>query len=248
MQPCTLLPWDSDFFGFRIGRLEGHTLNPQRATAVDDWCQENAIRCLYFLADAADPTTSATAEQNRYRLVDIRMTFKLKLAEKSQTDHQPAVGLVIRPAIPADIPQLKEISKISYTLSRFYYDPGFPHQRCDDLYAVWVEKSCQGYADEVLVAEVEGQPSGFITLKNHHEGEAYGEIGLVGISPQAQGHGLGQKLVQHGLTWFAGQGITNVEVVTQGRNVRAQRLYQRAGFITEAIQLWYHKWFPLDDR
>jgi ribosomal protein S18 acetylase RimI-like enzyme len=33
-----------------------------------------------------------------------------------------------------------------------------------------------------------------------------------------------------------------VSVVTQGRNVAAQRLYQRAGFVTASTQLWYHRW------
>ena len=34
-----------------------------------------------------------------------------------------------------------------------------------------------------------------------------------------------------------------ITVVTQGRNARAQRLYQRAGFVTESVRLWFHRWF-----
>ena len=37
-------------------------------------------------------------------------------------------------------------------------------------------------------------------------------------------------------------GITYIDVVTQGRNYSAQRLYQRCGFITQSTELWYHKW------
>jgi ribosomal protein S18 acetylase RimI-like enzyme len=33
-----------------------------------------------------------------------------------------------------------------------------------------------------------------------------------------------------------------VEVVTQGRNVRAIRFYQRAGFTVSDVGLWYHWW------
>jgi hypothetical protein len=39
-----------------------------------------------------------------------------------------------------------------------------------------------------------------------------------------------------------------VQVITQGRNYAAQRLYQRAGFVTRKTELWYHKWFhPRDE-
>jgi hypothetical protein len=31
--------------------------------------------------------------------------------------------------------------------------------------------------------------------------------------------------------------------VTQGRNLAAQRLYQRTGFLIRDLQLWYHKWY-----
>jgi hypothetical protein len=34
-----------------------------------------------------------------------------------------------------------------------------------------------------------------------------------------------------------------VKTVTQGRNIPAQRTYQRCGFQTAAVQLWYHRWF-----
>jgi RimJ/RimL family protein N-acetyltransferase len=45
------------------------------------------------------------------------------------------------------------------------------------------------------------------------------------------------------MSWFAGQDIKTVHVVTQGRNTRAQRLYQRCGFVTRSMELWYHRWF-----
>jgi len=109
------------------------------------------------------------------------------------------------------------------------------------LYETWIEKSCKGYADAVLVAELQGWPVGYISC--HLLDQAEGQIGLFGVSADFQGKGLGQKLVNESLRWFAEQGMRQVTVVTQGRNCRAQRLYQRCGFLTRSVQLWYHRWF-----
>ena len=71
-----------------------------------------------------------------------------------------------------------------------------------------------------------------------------GQIGLVGVSAEARGRGVGHALVNHALDWFTRNDVEAVAVVTQGGNVAAQRLYQRCGFLTESVQLWYHKWMP----
>jgi hypothetical protein len=34
-----------------------------------------------------------------------------------------------------------------------------------------------------------------------------------------------------------------VEIVTQGRNLSAQRVFQRAGAHVAAVELWFHKWY-----
>jgi ribosomal protein S18 acetylase RimI-like enzyme len=136
---------------------------------------------------------------------------------------------------------LREIAGVSHTDSRFYHDSGFPRQRCDELYRTWIEKSCNGYADIVLVAEVEDTAVGYISC--HLLDGGGGQIGLVGVDAQMQGHGLGRALICSALTWFAGQGATRVTVVTQGRNLAAQRLYARSGFVPKSVQLWYHRWF-----
>jgi RimJ/RimL family protein N-acetyltransferase len=49
--------------------------------------------------------------------------------------------------------------------------------------------------------------------------------------------------VAEALRWFAGRGTAEVTVVTQARNLAAQQVYQKAGFQTWAVQLWYHRWF-----
>lgn len=242
--PCEFLDWDTAFFGCRIARVVGHRLSLQSLRRVLQWCKSHQIECLYFLADAVDPGTTQHAEDHGFRLVDIRITFQCVAgghAGKGQYASSEAVQ--IRPFRGGDLPQLRDIARDSHRDSRFYFDGQFPVELCDTLYQVWIERSCTGYANTVLVADVAGQPSGYISC--HLPGkDSYGRIGLVGVAPSARGHGVGRALVSHGLDWFAGHSVDLVQVATQGRNTAAQRLYQRCGFLTHEVQLWFHKWMP----
>ena len=235
---CEYLEWDSDFFGRRIARAIVTSLNEKTLAAVQYWCDLHRIDCLYFLADSADLLATRLAESNKFRLVDIRVTLDRPVKGK------PALGSCqtkIRGSLEQDITALRAIARTSHRDSRFYFDGNFPISLCDALFETGSDKSCRGWAQNVLVAEDEGKPVGYVTC--HLAAPETGRIGLISVGDKAQGKGLGKELVGQALRWFARQGVVTVSVVTQGRNVRAQRLYQRCGFVTRTIELWYHRWF-----
>jgi dTDP-4-amino-4,6-dideoxy-D-galactose acyltransferase len=243
VDPCTILEWDSAFWGVRMAKVQGDSLTEERVRAIDAWCKGNHIRCLYFLARPDDPTTTRVAEESHFRLVDIRMTLERRCSGMWTTGPQEVTGpIAVRQCRPDDVPFLQTIAQDIYRDTRFYHDDHFPKDRCRLLYETWIKRSCEGYADMVLVADLERTPAGYVTC--HLERETLsGSIGLVGVSQWAQGRSVGQMLVRHAVDWFTTQGIQNVTVVTQGRNYAAQRLYQRCGFVTGSIHLWYHKWY-----
>ena len=129
---------------------------------------------------------------------------------------------------------------MSHRDSRFYCDEHFPESLCDALYETWIERSASGYADLVLVAERNDEPVGYLSCHLSASGPA--RIGLFAVAQSAHGLGLGKQLIVEALRWFAEHSASGVTVVTQGRNVRAQRLYQRCGFMTRSVELWYHHW------
>jgi ribosomal protein S18 acetylase RimI-like enzyme len=244
--PCEVLAWDSEFFGCRIGRMAGGRLDPNLLVEVDAWCRAEAIDCLYFLADSGDPATAAVAEAGGFRLMDLRVTLEGPLTPDPSPipSRPPGEGRPLaRLFRPEDLPELRRIAAVSHHDSRFYADPHFDRARCDELYATWIEKSCRGEsADAVLVAEHEGKPAGYISCVRSGGVDDSGEIGLIAVAAEAQGRGLGKALIRSSLRWFADRGLPRVRVVTQGRNVRAQRLYQAHGLFTRSIGLWFHRW------
>ncbi len=242
---CQYLDWDSAFFGHRIARARVSRLCPETVLSILSWCREQAIDCLYFLAEVDDPVTIRLAEDYGFRLVDIRITLEKQLDDSSAPSIEPFSG-VLRSCRPEDVPVLQEIARVSHRDTRFYSDPNFLRSRCDALYELWIARSCQGYADAVFVLEMGNQPVGYITCHRQSSGE--GQIGLFGVHPEWRGQGLGKRLIHHALRWFVQEGAWRVTVVTQGRNVAAQRVYQRCGFLTRKVQLWYHRWFLQERR
>jgi dTDP-4-amino-4,6-dideoxy-D-galactose acyltransferase len=232
---CEYLDWDSELFELRIARYAGNRLSSDRVVEAASWCQAHQIDCLYFLADSDDAETVRLAEANGFHLVDIRLMFQRSVPE--DTGPQSAV----RAFRTADAARLRSIARISHRDSRFYYDGGFPESRCDDLYDTWIERSYSGWADAVLVAEADGSAGGYVTC--HLAPSSVGSIGLLAVAPECRGRKLGSQLTKAALEYFRVNGMKEVTVVTQGRNVGSQRLYQRCGFVTGSVQLWYHKWF-----
>lgn len=237
---CHYLDWDSNFFGCRIARVNGSRLDATSIQEILAWCAAQKVDCLYFLAAADDDATVRLAERHSFHLVDIRATFERRL-DRTRPKRSKNCPAQVRPYIATDIAELRKIARSSYHDTRFYYDRHFPPHLADAMYETWIEKSCSGHAETVLVADVDGQPVGYVSCQVLEK--STGQIGLVGVSQEWNGLGLGQMLVNESLLWFAGRRVERVRVVTQGRNSKAQRLYERSGFVTEALHLWYHRWF-----
>lgn len=241
--PCQFLAWDTDFFGFRIARVTGNQLSPDKITAINKWCNKNHIECLYFLAESGDRETVTIVEDSGFNFVDIRVTFSRPIFEKgrenkySQTD-----DLLMRSSKRADIPKLQSIAREVYSQTRFHFDPNFPTEKCHEFYEQWIKNSCEGYADIVFVAIYKSRIAGYISCHSSEDGQI-GKISLIGVSRENQNQGLGKQLIRHAIQWFSANKIKQIRVITQGSNIPAQRLYQSIGFRTRSVKSWYHKWF-----
>ena len=230
------MDWDSEFFGARIARIEGGHLSDATIDRVLQWRSDHQAACLYFLCASDDDESVRVAERNQFHLVDIRMELSWRV-RKVEDDSAGDARLCQR----SDLPQLQQIASGSYELSRFYFDRRFTRTQASAFYREWITKSCDGSADAVFVLPLQDLIAGFITC--HRESPEQGRIGLVGVSENARGAGAGRALIKTAQRYFFDQGAKEVFVVTQGRNIAAQRLYQANGFRTHSMRLWYHRWF-----
>jgi dTDP-4-amino-4,6-dideoxy-D-galactose acyltransferase len=232
--------WDSGFFKSNIAFLSSVCLTKNIENYVQNFSESNDINLIQFRCNCHDRETVRIAENNKYLFVDIRLTM-----EKSINDTFIPVdkrkGIDFRKAVKADIEGLVECGKSLYYDSRYYYDKNFDNKKVDEFYSGWIKKAVLGLFDDFCYALYENnKPIGFCTIKLKNRYSA--SIGLLGIHQNYINEGLGQYMLNMVIGELYKDGITYIDVVTQGRNYSAQRLYQRCGFLTLSNELWYHKW------
>lgn len=251
-----LAQWDSAFFGFPVARVQEETLTPEMADEIDHWCIANRVQLCVFLADSQDLPTAHLAIQHGYQMLDFRL-----MLDHDMTTPIPPPKRQTRTYQPSDLAELERIAHESFLDSRFLIDPFFPaKERSKDMYVQWIRRRSGGLyavssfspADHIVIAEDDaGEPVGFVTCllrPPNADGVVVGSVDLVAVDQRARGLYIGESMVSAALAWFKQQNCQRVEVVTQGRNVRAQRVYQRCGFLARRAHTWYHKWFNTSDE
>ena len=120
---------------------------------------------------------------------------------------------------------------------------GHPEQGSWDL-ATITEREHQPWFDPsgFLLHERDGRLAGFCWTKVHEPGDdvmkdpaspQLGEIYVIAVDPDFQGHGLGRQLVLVGLASLCGRGVSTGMLYVDHDNAAARRLYFSLGFVDD---------------
>ena len=93
-----------------------------------------------------------------------------------------------------------------------------------------IEPAPADEADTDTAADADESPAGGI-----------GEIYVIGIHPDAAGHGLGRRLMQRGLERLAQRGCSAASLYVEADNTSAVRLYRSLGFTDFTIDVQYRR-------
>jgi len=270
---CRPLAWDTAHFGFPIAMLAGNRLTGDRAAQAIRWCQDQRIRCAYFLADPDDFETARLARQHGFVPVGTRVTLERCLTSGSDDDLVAPGGEIAA----AEQPPLVDahwtaVQQGAHDLPQSVADLGVGVRPAvpDDLAAIR-RMAVQSYLDSRFYFD-----PGFDrercdalytswTERCLHEDDAFlvaeeegqpvgyisckltsptnARIQLLAVVAGSQGRGIGRMLIEASLRWMIWREVDCVSVATHGRNLRSQRLYGRCGFLVQEIEQWYHRWF-----
>ncbi|MEH1869425.1 MAG: GNAT family N-acetyltransferase [Nostoc sp.] len=144
---------------------------------------------------------------------------------------------VIRLSLRAWTPVFDSIQKV---MDFDVYQEFYPDWRVSQQKAV--EGVCGAEDTNVWVAIDADSTVGFVALKLHSE-TSMGEIYMVAVDPDFQGHGIGSALTQFALDWMkdAGMSVAMVETGGDPGHAPARRTYEKLGFKLLPIARYFKK-------
>lgn len=246
------LPWDSQQLRMTAARIDyliaAGSYNEQRSVKemlLEELLVEAQNVGVWHMSarvDASDLSSLHVLEEAGFLTVDGLLTFALDLKEPSAVE--PTNDFEIRLATAEDAPETAALGRTAYVYDRFHADPFIDRELADELYANWVQDSCDGKAaDAVLIAEDQSGLLGFVTCKlpsdigSNAANSRRGTIVLVASASHARGRGVGYSLTMAALEWFRQSGCETVDVGAQLSNIPAARLYQMCGFRLRATSV-----------
>lgn len=254
-------PWDSQITGRRIGTIKHLAATTDDLPGaeilnelIDDLTRSLANRGTQCVVCKVQPNELAAIhalERRGFLLMDTLLDFVLDFSRTPMKEinlPKRDEQLKIRQASTADLPELMALSEKAFAdyPSRYQADPQMPPGTPTKIYAEWVRSGFHGWADWILVAEVDGKIAGYGIWKKASKTEQKNSLGvahynLAAVHPEFSGRGLYTALA------FDGMGIARdfaqyltgpVHVI----NYPVQHALQKLGWRISGARHSFHKW------
>lgn len=220
------LSWECDFFQTECAEVpEGLKATiPYHELQHFDWVQGKSR--------INDTASIRLLESMDFHFEDLRITFGKKPLKR----HIMAISL--SEATENDACGIEAIAKTVF-VENSRFTSLFDQDKIANFYATWAFNAIQGiYDDLCLVLKFENAYAGFVTLKFLTDTQA--RIGLIGVNPEFRSKGIGTILIQSIENHALEHGCHKLLVITEGKNLSAQRFYIRNGYNIECIESWYY--------
>lgn len=233
------LEWDSEHFGFPIGKA----IWSGDVRLLEDFIAEAEKReftLVYVIAPCNKELPTWVFRCCAGVFVSQRVDFEKKLTGVKQLE-SASEGLIELTPASCDMNQVHQLGLVAGQYSRFIRDLRFPRHKAERVFCIWSEDSVRGRLADVTfgVVDASGQLRGFITAKRE---DKVARIGLLAVTPQDQGRGIGKRLLAAIEDWCVARNLTTVRVATQGENAGACAFYERHGYRAGKRQNVFHLW------
>ena len=240
------LSWDSDHFGFRVGKITTQASDCQLRQMLEA-ARTAGYTLIYYRSVQEKLVADDILRQFGGILVDNAVTFEKQLRIGDSVAPDELITDKLVEVLSADNfkdeSALDELAIVAGQYSRFFQDVRIPPDRARELYRIWGRRALRReLADEVFVAVQNGdvaRPVGFVAVKVE---ERTARISLISVAPMHQRQGLGRLLMAYAENYASERKLSRLMVTTQFRNQPACRLYEKMGYTPVTVENVYHFW------
>ncbi|MEW5728883.1 MAG: GNAT family N-acetyltransferase [Pseudomonadota bacterium] len=233
------LPFETGILGLKAGRLgeprcpDGPPAAVNRAVAAAvGYAVDQGYQFLSCRVADGRPWVAEALESAGFRLVECLLTLERPVAAVAG---EPQSG--IRLATPSDAEAVGRVAEACFVDDRYHADPRIDDRAADRLKRLWAENDCRQRGDVVFVAvDDSGRVVGFHACLAPADAAV---IDLIGVLPEAQGRGVGRRLVAAALNHYAGRRPV-LRTGTQARNTGSLALYAAMGFRIVRSEFTFH--------
>jgi len=238
---CSVVPWDSETFGFTVGQIE--SIDVGRGGFADailgdfrQWAESVDARLVSCRLDHLQLGASMALEREGFRFVEMVYSPRLDLARELD---RPATKVIIEPAAPAEVEAIAAVAYSAFTTGRFALDsrlaPGLGQQR----YADWVRRGAADEGQDLLGVRIDDEFAGFFLAESRDDGVVYWH--LTALAPGWRGRGVGLSVWRAMLQRHSDAGMAVVETTISGHNLAVLNLYARLGFAFTSASMTFHR-------
>lgn len=227
------LPWDSDFFGFPIAKVDLSDLDREALASIDAEARERGLTCIYGYLSPGSPAATYLPQESGFRLVEVALNLHRR---PDQPRGERLTALDIRRGTEDDIPGLDQAIENLAPWSRFAVDPRFGLEAALRMHTAWLERAAQSKDDErrlVVAEDGSGLAGCSIQVRSPDP-----HLELLGVT--RPGTGSSSALMEDFLDWAGDVPIYSGP--TAARNVPCLRHLERYGFKIVDVEYRYHRW------
>jgi ribosomal protein S18 acetylase RimI-like enzyme len=251
------LEWDKAIFGIKMGRfihvylgkrfenrrsdilvLLNHILGEfkQRKIQhvsikvnVDDWPMIKTLQEMSFMV--MDTTVNYSIELKKAEIQDIKTSFKIRYMKEEDADN--LIGLC------------REIYS-GYKYDRFHREPLFQEEKSTNLYVEWIRNQINKDAEEITIAEMDGEIVGFSTLQfykgiNEEIALNFADIAIAGVSQKSRGKNIYPAMTLNHISYAKERNIDFIKTTTHVNNISVHKALIKLGFKPSCVMHTFHK-------
>lgn len=223
-----LLEWDSGFLGLTVGEVDFSI------TQIDE--DLDSIAAGYDLLYVFNTDRIFNSSLYACSYEEFKIVYSKQI--KSKNKFCPKIFNIRDCAF--DVGQLYNLAFISGEYSRFRLDHNFKKDVFFDLYRKWIDNSLnQAFADIFFIYVDNGEIAGCVTGKINSSAL---QIGILAVSPQFQGKGVGKSLIYTIENYALENKITDIKIPTQLHNKKACLFYEKIDYAIDSITNIKHYW------